>query len=50
MTKMMKKVANGVKTMASRATGLVRDKKGRSLWSFRICCHSLAYAENSGNV
>lgn len=30
MTKMMKKVANGVKTMASRATGLVRDKKGEN--------------------
>ena len=30
MTKMMKKVANGVKTMASRANGLVRDKKGEN--------------------
>ena len=30
MTKMMKKVANGVKTMASRATGLERDKKGEN--------------------
>ncbi len=30
MTKMMKKVANGVKTMASRATGLVRDKEGEN--------------------
>lgn len=30
MAKMMKKVANGVKTMAARATGLVRDKKGEN--------------------
>jgi len=30
MAKMMKKVANGVKTMAARATGLVRDKNGEN--------------------
>lgn len=32
MAKMMKKVANGVKTMAARATGLVRDKRVRTMW------------------
>lgn len=30
MAKMMKKVANGVKTMVARAVGLVRDKKGEN--------------------
>lgn len=30
MAKMMKKVANGVKTMAARAIGLMRDKKGEN--------------------